>query len=108
MDKENMTILGCFGVIALLVIIIPGSILMHGWVLSILWGWFVVPLFHLPVLSIPYAIGLASVVSMFKGSTIIKEDKDKSFTEKIFVAIAHAFVAPLFMLFFGWIITLFL
>lgn len=38
--------------------------LYSGFVLSVLWGWFVVPVFHLPALTIPVAIGLGLIVGL--------------------------------------------
>ena len=49
---------GAVGIFALLVI----SSLLRGFVLVKIWGWFIVPLFHLPVLTLLPAIGLALVV----------------------------------------------
>ena len=40
------------------------SCLLRGWVLSILWRWFMVPTLGLPALSVPQAIGIALVVGM--------------------------------------------
>lgn len=37
----------------------------RGWFISILWAWFVVPVFALPVLSVPQAIGLSLVGTTF-------------------------------------------
>ena len=39
-----------------------GSTIFCGWVLKILWGWFIVPTFGLPILSIPSAIGFSLVI----------------------------------------------
>ena len=36
MKKNDMTVLGCLGIMALFVIVIPASIIMNGWVLSIM------------------------------------------------------------------------
>mgnify|MGYP001608142649 CR=1 FL=1 len=38
--------------------------LFDAWVLAKLWAWFVVPLFGLPALSLPYAIGLGALVGI--------------------------------------------
>lgn len=45
------------------------SNLVKGWALTKLWAWFVVPVFHLPVLSIVQGIGLTLVVGLatFRG-----------------------------------------
>lgn len=45
-------------------VLVIAIMLLRGLVLSVLWGWFAVPIFHLPELSIPQAIGLSILVSM--------------------------------------------
>ena len=49
-------------ILGTIVFIALGAII-EGWVLTILWGWFMVPLFHLPELSLLFGIGLALIVS---------------------------------------------
>lgn len=43
-------------------VLLPLSILARGWSVSVLWGWFVVPTIHLPVLSVGGGLGLSVVV----------------------------------------------
>jgi hypothetical protein len=51
------------------------ALLWHGYALSVLWGWFVVPTFGAPSLTIPQAIGFAIVAGMFKaGIATTKHD----------------------------------
>ena len=58
-----MVALAAFGgVVGVLGLLIVGS-MWKGYVLTILWAWFVVPTFSLPELAIAPAIGLAMVVS---------------------------------------------
>ncbi len=107
MNKNDMSALGCFGIVVLFVVAIPAGIIMNGWVLSVLWGWFVVPLFHLPELTIPYAIGISTVIGLFKKSTTDQNDK-REFYEKLIEALIITFIAPLLTLGFGWIILQFI
>jgi hypothetical protein len=51
--------------VVLFIVGLPIIALYRAWVLSQLWGWFVVPVFHLPALEIRYALGLSLIVSMF-------------------------------------------
>lgn len=70
----------------------------RGFVLSILWGWFAVPL-GLPPIGIAWAIGVATVVGMLAGSySEDKEDKDDGWKKVIVL-----FVAPLIALGVGWV-----
>lgn len=53
------------GVIAFIILTVTALTVLNGFVLSQMWAWFVVPLFGLPALTIPYAIGLSMVFSLF-------------------------------------------
>ena len=92
--------LGCLGVASAMVI----SSIVGGWALSVMWGWFVVPLFGLPALSIPYAIGLSLTLNYLIANSDDKRNKDEDRTEAALYAIIIAFVRPLLVLFFGWIV----
>jgi hypothetical protein len=89
----------------LVLALIPLVIIFQGWVLTVLWSWFVAPTFNLPELSIAVAIGLSLVVSMFK--TYTASNKELTQNEKLTNALATVLV-PLFTLFFGWIVHLFM
>jgi len=71
-------------------------------VICILWGWFVVPLFHFPSLNIPYAIGLSALFVIFSDISSLKAEE--SFP-KLF---QRAFLAPVLALFVGWIAHFFI
>lgn len=95
-----LTILGGFvGVVALLVV----SALLRGYVLSILWGWFMVPTLGLPQLSVVQAIGIAIVVSFLTHQVNDYEEKERTGGEKITRAVAMAVLIPFFALLFGYI-----
>jgi hypothetical protein len=72
----------------------------QGWVLSIMWGWFIVPLFHLPPLSILQAIGLTLVVVLLTGSA----SKTAQTSEERVTNIATGVIGPFIALLVGWII----
>ena len=99
--------LACIGAgVALLAVIVVSSI-MNGLVLSILWSWFVTPVFDLPVLTIVQAIGIGLVVTMLTyHKSESKEGKDT--TELIAEIVSAAVFQPLFYLFFGWVVRMFL
>ena len=108
MKKDDTTVLGCLGLIALFVIVIPASVIMNGWVLSIMWRWFIVPFFHLPELTIAYAVGISMVISLFKDKSSVSQNNEKSLSEKIISAFVYAFILPLLSLGFGWIVLQFI
>jgi hypothetical protein len=98
--KETGCLLMGLGVGALLV----AGAMLNGWVLTMLWGWFVSPLFGLPPLSIPQAIGLCLVVSMMVGTSRASKDSDKDWTNLLAVGVG----TPLLVLAMGWIVAGFL
>ncbi|MBL7058675.1 hypothetical protein ISS03_05060 [Patescibacteria group bacterium] len=71
-------------------------------------GWFVVPVFHLPVLTVAPAIGIAMVVSFLTHQIDLDtQKKDQSFGKKIGDLLALAIVKPLLVLLFGWVVQFF-
>lgn len=99
--------LACLGIaVAASGAIVVGSI-MNGWVLSVMWGWFVVPLFELPPLTIPYAIGISMVVGMLAKNSVSTKNEKKE-TSELVGEIIGVILAPLFVLFMGWIVKLFI
>ncbi len=103
MNKEDeKNLLACLGIV-FGIILIPVMVIFQGWVLTILWGWFIVPTFRAPELSIPVAIGLTLIVGMFKSYNT----KQESTEEKLTSGIATILI-PLFLLFIGWIVHLFM
>lgn len=82
------------------------SVLESGYVLSVLWGWFIVPFFHLPTLPLVYAMGIAIIIdfALFRMSTH-KDDRDK---KQQIIDVVIALIMPFWFLLIGWIIYLFL
>lgn len=81
------------------------AVIINGWALSVLWGWFVSPLFHLPPLSIPYAIGICLIVNHLTKQTP-KENNDKKDTNERIADIIAILINPLISVLFGWIVYL--
>ena len=80
-----------------------------GYVLSILWGWFIVTQFEgAPQLSIPSAIGLAVVVSYLTKQDTYEPDDKRSTTDKFLYGVGVLFFRPLLALFVGYIVRGFL
>lgn len=81
------------------------AVVLRGWVLSILWGWFMVPVFGLPHLSVVQAIGVAMVVGFLcHENTDTKKNEEKGFAWSL----SMVAVIPLLSLFIGWIIHSFM
>jgi len=96
--------LTCVGGISIIAVTVIVSSLWSGFVLTKLWGWFIVPVFNAPYLTIPQAIGLTIIITMlWSRSWSDSEDGDKSIELAV-----KAILAPAFSLLFGWIVSLFL
>jgi phosphate/sulfate permease len=89
--------------------------IIDGYVMKILWSWFVVPVFHLPLLSVAQAIGISIVIDVFtyrsssskkdKSKEDTKKDKSKEDTKKvIYPESAKIFLFPFIALGIGWIV----
>ena len=77
-----------------------------GFVLSALWGWFIVSTFALPGLSIPVAIGINYIVRMIIIDTDYNEDIEDS-SAILKQSILSIIVKPTTFLTVGWIVAQF-
>lgn len=83
------------------------AVVVRGWVLSMLWGWFIAPL-GVPEITIASAIGISLVVALLTNKTDNSGPTEKrSVQQHIEVVVTHAFLAPLMTLLFGWLIVQF-
>ena len=81
------------------------STILHGWVLTCLWGWFVAPFFGVSTLPLAYAIGFALTVRLVTYS--INPIADKFKTSNL-SQIVVGFLTPITFLTFGWIVQMFI
>jgi hypothetical protein len=93
-----LVLLSLLGISALVVL----SSIWRGFVLSILWGWFMVPLFGLPALNIPFAIGIALVVGFLTHQSS-NENEKTDWGNSITMAVMY----PALILLVGWVVTFF-
>ena len=95
-------------VVGAIVSIAVGAI-WKGFVLSVLWRWFMVPIFGLPELSLVVAIGVGLVISFLTYQHIeIEPAEEESFGYRFGKALFAAIFYPAIALFFGWIVHLFM
>ena len=98
------TLLGIiFGVVIVVIVMIP-LVLLNGLVLSYMWGWFVVPKFELPILSVVDAILLGTLITFITYNGEV--DSKKSTADKL-TSISLKFVSPPITLGIFYIIMLF-
>lgn len=95
MEKFGKFILG-----TLLIVI---SVFLEGWVISVLWKWFIASTFSVQTISILQAIGMSLFISLYKKSDNIGNDF-KDFTTSILNGISK--LAVTFIT--GYILHLFL
>ena len=91
-------------ILGFLVIMIVAT-LWSAYVLTKLWGWFVIPTFELPELSVAAAVGLALIVSYLTYQHRHEESTGDSYAEVLMSAIFAAFMRPLFALILGAIVS---
>ena len=98
--KKHLTFAG---IIALILCYGAAALVFYGFVFSVLWGWFIVPL-GIAAITVPHAIGIAAVVNLLRLAMEGKLHEKCSYKEKLMIATA----APALLLLFGYIVTLFM
>lgn len=94
---------GCVVVLSLLVY----GVVTTGWVLTVLWGWFVEQTFHLPPLLLPAAVGIAAMVRLLTYVDTSKLEQKQLSAEDRWLSFAGALATPWVALSLGWIAHLF-
>lgn len=97
-----------FGNVVGFVFVMVFGPIINGYVLSVLWGWFIVPTFGVSALSIVPAIGVAIVVSSFACLTHHYKKEKKSLGELIKEGAKEIAWRPPTTLFLGWVVHLFM
>jgi hypothetical protein len=92
-----------FGLCVLYIVSSIISAIFNGCVFLKFWSWFVASTFNVQNISICTAIGLMLLINYvtYHDSPVIE---DRSLTEKFSRLIAKGIIAPLIMLFIGWIV----
>jgi hypothetical protein len=83
--------------VALLPVTIPLSVLLRAWVIVLLWGWFIEPMWHITTPTRGSAVGLSLLVSFLTYDSSTKKD-DRS----LWVGYVIIFIGPLLTAFAGW------
>lgn len=96
-----------FGILCLTLIGVITTTVIRGYVLTVLWAWFVVPIFAAPTLRIPYAIGLSTIAGMLTLHSRPNE-QDGTPEEKAIRAVFFSALCSLLALAIGWIVQLFI
>lgn len=84
------------------------SMALRGYVLTVLWAWFVIPAFGLPALALAPAIGLTMIVSFLTHQSDAVKEPEGDATKCISKAFAYALVLPALVLCTGWVVKQFM
>jgi hypothetical protein len=85
-------------------VIIPLGVACNGFVLSVLWNWFVAPAFSAPELSIGYASGIFIIVRFLVDNNLVNEHKSRATSTLLMDSFIEVAVGPLVSLLLGAII----
>jgi hypothetical protein len=96
------------GWIVTYVVLIVVGVVARGWTLTILWGWFIVPTFHLPALNIAPALGLSMVVGYLTRQDVDVESPKRTQGERLARAVAQVIGSVFLTLAMGWIVHMFM
>lgn len=88
-----------FGKFCAFVLLVPAAISWAGYILQVLWGWFIVPAFGLAALTLPQAIGIDVIVTMLTSHARRASDDSPQFA----AAVGRAAVMPAMYLLIGWV-----
>jgi len=107
----EILIAGCFSLVCIVI-----GYFLSNFILTKLWGWFVVPIFSVPQISMVQSMGLTLIIGYVLRSSLMidgkeklkKEFEDKSPFEILDIVFGYTILTPLFVWFIGYIITLFL
>lgn len=94
---------GLFVFSAVFVVLALGAV-WNGYVLAILWGWFMVPTFGLPPLALAPAIGVAVVVGYLTHPYRPTEDAKGKEVKRVVESFSVMVMRPAMALLMGWIV----
>ena len=77
---------------------------LDGLTISILWGWFIVPIFFLPALSLFQAAGIGLLIN-FTTAQKPPRDKEFNFYGNIAEVLAYKIIAVVITLSIGWVLS---
>jgi len=107
MDKATEKLFGfmtlVLGIAGFVIFYVAFFSIYRGFVLTLLWKWFAVPIFNLPSLSLVEAIGVSVLVGFLLGGSRSYNDDNKDGKKLI-----TAFMAPAVALLLGWVVHLFM
>jgi hypothetical protein len=100
LDAHDVAVKTMFGigVVVLAAAVITPVAIVHGYIISVLWGWFLVPLW-VPAINVAHAIGITALIG---GAGIVKA-ADKIEGRVMAWAFEKIVVTPAILLGIGWV-----
>jgi putative Mn2+ efflux pump MntP len=74
---------------------------LNGWVLTILWNWFIIPVFHLPQLTIVQAIGVVMVIGYLTKEVDINKEEKGTPKERLWKSLGVASIETIYSFILG-------
>lgn len=103
--KSEARLFAVIGVFVTVPALLAVSVLLNGWALSLMWGWFIAPVFDVVPLTFGHAIGVSMVTSYMTYQYIKKAKEEKAdFVEEFVEAFLIAVFRPLLYVGYGLII----
>ena len=84
------------------------SAMWKGYVLTVLWAWFVAPVFGFPLLALAPAIGLSLVVSFLTYQHGVAQDEKGELSDRAAKSVAMSLLWPAMALGIGWVVRQFM
>ncbi len=106
--EGEMTVLVISGLVIGTIGFLVATLILNGYVLSVLWGWFIVPAFNAPPLGLVSAIGIVLVVSFMTHQGQYKRPDEQPTLTKIGEVFLTGMLKPVVALCVGWILLFFL
>ena len=104
MDSDDKLGLAIFGGCLLVVVAVIGGIVVEGLVLSVLWGWFMVPILGVPVLTLAQAYGVSLVFAALQGyREPAQNDENTSVAKSLTKLLTIMVFRPALLIGLGWI-----
>ena len=98
-DDTDFTMLAMLIVAPIIALGLIPVLLWNGWAASVLWGWFIVPTFGAPAISISQAAGMALVVGAFRFK--LSSPKDETSLSMKIIAVL---IGPPLAVGLGWVV----
>jgi hypothetical protein len=102
---EKMKILGWTVTVAFIILV---NIFWSGYVIMMLWNWFISPAFQVSHISLPLALGVSTFITYFSANPTDHDFDGKKSIEILLYMCGWVIIKPGLALLCGWIITLFM